>query len=76
MPGESGERNREAEAIYRAAWSSWLLTPCPLKKSALEAVMGEQTTRIATGPGDPRWIAFTDSLPGFLDWCQRERGEP
>lgn len=66
------ERNPEAEAVYRAVWSSWLLTRCPLKKQLLEAVMGEQTTRIATGPGDIRWIEFTESLPGFLEWVRRD----
>jgi hypothetical protein len=37
--------------------------------------MSEQTGKIATGPDDPRWSEFLETLPGFQDFIQRDLEE-
>lgn len=68
-------RNFDAEHSYAAAWASWLLTSCPMCRSALECLMDELQARISTNPYDPRWQRFTDSLPGFHEFWSREQFE-
>ena len=68
-------RNVEAEKVYRVAWSQYGLTDDDSTKRALEKVMDDAQIEIAYGPGDQRWKAFADSLPGFREHWARLRVE-
>ena len=64
-------RNLVAEKIYRDAWFCWLMTTSEVHRLCLQDVMDEQQCEIATGPKDPRWQAFIDDLPHFLEFWER-----
>jgi hypothetical protein len=55
----------EAREAYRAAWTKWKRTKDPQKQLQYEQLMDELQPSIATSPSDPRWKAFTKTLPGF-----------
>lgn len=63
--------NRSAEANYRAAWFSYLLSSNPEQRKACEFVMNSEQVRIGRCPADPDWVAFKDQLPGFNDFWGR-----
>ena len=65
------ERNLDAEARYRAAWSTYVLSTDAVEKHALEELMDSLQPEIANNPKDPRWVAFADSLPGYRDFWER-----
>lgn len=69
------QRNLIAEQAYAAAWSSWTQTADKETKRALEQAMDAQQEKIATGPADPRWQRFADSLPGYRVYWERVRRE-
>jgi len=64
-------RDLIAEQIYAVAWKAWLLTTFPETKARLETIMDEQQIKIASGPGDPRWVDFIETLPGYKDFWKR-----
>lgn len=53
------------EDQYRAAWKSWLLATTREEREPLEKLMDELQPQIASGPKDPRWLAFKQTLHGF-----------
>lgn len=60
-------RNEVAESMYASAWAGWSLTTDRTRKRELEIVMDALQVHIATGPEDPRWIDFIDTLPGYQE---------
>lgn len=64
-------RNLAAESAYRAAWAAYLLSSDDAERLIWEQVMDSQQVLIASNPKDERWVAFTATLPGFVEFWKR-----
>jgi hypothetical protein len=59
----------EAQEVYRAAWTSYLMCRDPKDKKEIEQVMdAAQPFCVESGRPGPEWEAFIDTLPGFRDF--------
>jgi hypothetical protein len=69
-----------AESVFRAAWQTFMLTKCGEQKPGHSAricphcaaamLLDETQHAIASGPDDPRWIEFVDTIPGYYDYWE------
>jgi hypothetical protein len=64
------KRGGEARERFAAVWAAFQLAS-PSQGRVLMSEMDSLQPLIADGPGDPRWAAFTASLPGYREfWAQ------
>lgn len=62
----------EAKEVYRQAWVAWCITQNPARKQQMEQLMDDAQVFIAKSPKDPEWGAFAQTLPGFLEFWQKQ----
>lgn len=61
----------EAMREYALAWTRWRAAlPGSDVRAYAEAMMDAMQPVIADGPNDPRWAAFTATLPGFTEYWE------
>lgn len=60
-----------ARRTYAEAWSRYLLCGDEDERERLGRLMDSLQPSIASGPGDPAWQEFADSLPGFRKFWGR-----
>ena len=58
----------QAQSAYRAAWTAYVLAVTDEARVAAGEMMDHMQPYIADNPKDPRWPAFTATLPGFAEF--------